>query len=126
MKYPKLKAEWIAVDNPYEKGVTHQSFKAYLNEELAYENTYEPLINSSEFFIPAWDNKGNLLAEPSIVTTTVQAISDNFSSDVIMSEPIQLSGVAIESPSNLEVFVRPFPENYQEYEVPVVPVSGVI
>jgi len=126
MKYPKLKAEWIAIDNPYEKGITHQSFKAYLNDELTYENTYDPPHNFAEFFIPAWDDKGKLLVEPSIVTTTVQAISDNFSSDVITSEPIQLSSVAIESPSNLEVFVMPFPENYQEYEVPVVPVSGVI
>lgn len=126
MKYPKLKAEWVAIDNPDEKGITHQSFKAYLNDELAYENTYDPPYNFAEFFIPAWDGKGRLLVKPSIVTTTVQAISDNFSSDIITSEPIQLSSVAIESPSNLEVFVMPFPENYQEYEVPVVPVSGVI
>ena len=126
MKYPKLKAQWVAIDDPYEKGITYQIFKAYLNGELAYENTYDPSRNFAEFFVPAWDDKGKLLVEPSAVITTVQAISDNFSSDIITSEPIQLFSVAIESPSNLEVFVMPFPENYQEYEVPVVPVSGVI
>jgi len=51
---------------------------------------------------------------------------DSFSSEIITSDPIQLSSLSTDNPSNLEVFVMPFPENYQDYEVPVVPVSGVI
>jgi len=93
---------------------------------LSYESSYGNFQSSAEFFIPAWDNKGNLLTEPSAVIATVQAISNNFSSDIITSEPIQLSGIGLDSPSNLEVFVMPFPENFQDYEVPMVPNSGVI
>jgi len=126
MKYPKLKSEWVPVENPIEKGITHYDFKAYLNGELSYESSYGNFQSSAEFFIPAWDNKGNLLTEPSAVIATVQAISNNFSSDIITSEPIQLSGIGLDSPSNLEVFVMPFPENFQDYEVPMVPNSGVI
>ena len=71
---------------------------------------------------------GLLCKSTGVGTVTIKILQSEitFSSDVITSEPIQLSSVAIESPSNLEVFVMPFPENYQEYEVPVVPVSGVI
>ena len=126
MKYPKLKSEWVGVENPHEKGITHYDFKAYLNGELSYENSYDHWVNSAEFFIPAWDDKGKLLKEPSAVIATVQAISDNFPSEIIASEPIQLSGIGIGNPSNLEVFVMPFPENFQDYEAPVVSNSGVI
>jgi|TARA_R110000744_G_scaffold336224_1_gene441537 hypothetical protein len=126
MKYPKLRSEWIPVENPAEKGITHQIFKSYINGELAFEKHYDLFQNSAEFFIPAWDVTGKLLVEPSTITTTVQAISYNFPSDIIMSEPMQLSGIGIDNPSNLEVFVMPFPENFQDYEVPVVPNSGVI
>ena len=127
MKYPKLKSEWVPVENPHEKGITHYDFKAYLNGELLYENSYGYWENSEvEFFIPAWDDKGKLLMEPSAVIATVQAISDNFPSEIVMSEPIQLSDISIGNPSNLEVFVMPFPENFQDYEAPVVSNSGVI
>tara|TARA_R110002110_G_scaffold201091_4_gene411967 strand:+ start:130 stop:510 length:381 start_codon:yes stop_codon:yes gene_type:complete len=126
MKYPKLRSEWVPVENPTEKGITRYDFKAYLNGELYYENSHDYWQTSAEFFIPAWDDKGKLLVEPSAVIATVQAISDNFPSEVIVSEPIQLSSIGIGNPSNLEVFVMPFPENFQDYEVPVVPNSGVI
>ena len=242
MKYPKLRAEWVPVENPAEKGITHQVFKAYKiipndevdstatitftgspdvngtivivdrtgvsriymaasstnvsagefshsgkensasslkecieyasgetitvvddgngvltltqkalgpitvankviisdlsnvviadfdnnNGELAFEETCDEFQMSTEFFIPAWDDKGKLLVEPTEIMFTIQAISDNFSSEIVSSETIQLSGIGIESPSNLEVFVMPFPENYQDYEIPMVPVSGVI
>ena len=70
MKYPKLKAEWVPVENPDEKGVTHQNFKAYMNGELVFEKGYDPFQSSVEFFIPAWDERGNLLVDPSAVITT--------------------------------------------------------
>ena len=130
MKYPKLKAEWVPVENPPDKGITYQVFKAYKitpeNKELIFEEEYDPFQMSVEFFTPAWDDKGKLLVEPTEIMFTIQAISDNFPSEIISSETIQLSDIGIDNPSNLEVFVLPFPENYQDYEIPMVPVSGVI
>ena len=125
MKYPKLTAKWQPAD-PQINGITHQAVKIYMNGELITEKENDPYQDSVEFFVPAWDFSGKLIVDPTETLVTVQAFSDNFASEIISSEPIQLSGIAIESPSNLEVFVMPFPENYQEYEVPVVPVSGVI
>ena len=126
MKYPKLKAEWTPVENPMDKGIVRQVMKVYKNGELILGEEHDEWTHWSEFFVPAWDNRGGLLVEPTEIMFTVQAISDNFPSEIIASEIIQLSDIGIDSPSNLEVFVMPFPENYQEYEVPVVPVSGVI
>mgnify|MGYP006095315051 FL=1 len=125
MKYPKLIARWQPVD-PQVNGITHQVVKIYMNGELITEKENDPYQDSVEFFVPAWDFSGKLIADPTETSVTVQAFSDNFASEIISSAPIQLSSIAIESPSNLEVFVMPFPENYQEYEVPVVLVSGVI
>jgi hypothetical protein len=125
MKYPKLTAKWQPADSQI-NGITHQAVKIYMNGELITEKGTDPYQDSVEFFVPAWDFSGKLIADPTETSVTVQAFSDNFASEIISSEPIQLSSLAIESPSNLEVFVMPFPENYQEYEVPVVLVSGVI
>ena len=125
MKYPKLTAKWQPAD-PQANGITHQTIKIYMNGELITEKENDPHQDSVEFFVPAWDFSGKLIVDPTETLVTVQAFSDNFASEIISSEPIQLSGIAIESPSNLEVFVMPFPDNYQEYEVPVVSVSGVI
>ena len=96
------------------------------NKELVYENNYDPDKSSAEFFVPAWDNMGGLLTDPFEILVTVQAISDTFPSEVISSEAIQLSAISIGNPSNLEVFVMPFPENYEEHEVSMVPASGVV
>ena len=128
MKYPKLKAEWTPVENPSDfTGVRNQQvMRVYKNGELFLEEEYPEWIASAEFFVPAWDNGGKLLVEPTEIMFTIQAISDNFPSEIISSETIQLSDIGIDNPSNLEVFVLPFPENYQDYEVPLVPSSGVI
>ena len=108
------------------------------NEELVLEEEYPEWIESAEFFVPAWDSGGKLLVEPTEIMFTIQTFSplehdqvilegdvDSFSSEIISSETIQLSSLSTDDPSNLEVFVMPFPENYQEYEIPVVPASGV-
>jgi len=141
MKYPKLKAEWTPVENPSDfTGVRNQQvMRVYKNGELFLEEEYPEWIASAEFFVPAWDNGGKLLVEPTEIMFTIQTFSplehdqlilegdvDSFSSEIITSDPIQLSSLSTDNPSNLEVFVMPFPENYQDYEVPVVPVSGVI
>ena len=125
MKYPKLKAEWTPVENPHEKGITHQNFKAYINGEMFCEQNVDEFQSSAEFVvrlpsydppIPPWNNTGGLNKEALTVTTTIQAMSDTFSSDVIESEPLHLSDIGIGNPSNLEVFVMPFPENYEEVD----------
>ena len=141
MKYPKLRAEWVPVENPIEKGITHQDFKAYINGKLFFEETYDQFQMSTEFVvripsydppIPPWNDTGklNINHTPAVITTTVQAISDNFPSDVIESEPLHLSDIGIDNPSNLEVFVMPFPENPEEVDWlvlrPPVSPSGVI
>ena len=140
MKYPKLKAEWTPVENtPDFAGVRNQQvMRVYKNGELFLEEEYPEWIASAEFFVPAWDDGGKLLVEPTEIMFTIQTFSplehdqlilegdDSFSSEVISSTTIPLIPLNPASPSNLEVFVMPFPENYQDYEVPVVPVSGVI
>ena len=94
MKYPILKAEWIPVENPEEKGITHQNFRAYilavgetedlqkfqlLNEALFFEKDYSPDQNSAEFPvripwynppIPPWNSNGELNLESLTVITT--------------------------------------------------------
>ena len=119
MKYPILKAEWIPVENPEEKGITHQNFRAYilavgetedlqkfqlLNEALFFEKDYSPDQNSAEFPvripwynppIPPWNSNGELNLESLTVITTVQAISETFSSDIIESEPLHLSALDV-------------------------------
>ena len=128
MKYPKLRAEWTPVENPHDfTGVRNQQImKVYNNGELALEEEYPEWERSADFFIPAWDGKGKLLVKPTEVMFTIQTLSENFPSEIIASETIQLASIGIDSPSNLEVFVLPFPENYQDYETPMVPASGVI
>ena len=123
MKYPILKAEWIPVENPEEQGITHQNFKAYINGELFFEEDCDPNRNSAKFSvrmpwhdpaIPPWNSKGELNKESLIVTTTVQAISETFPSDIVESEPIHLSSLNISKPSGLAVAMMPFPEFYEE------------
>ena len=128
MKYPKLRAEWIPVENPPDfTGVRNQQImKVYSNGELVLEEEHSEWERSADFFIPAWDEKGKLLAEPTEVMFTIQTISVNFPSEIIASETIHLASIGIDNPSNLEVFVLPFPENYQDYETPVISGSGVI
>ena len=141
MKYPKLKAEWTPVENPSDfAGVRNQQvMRVYKNGELFLEEEYPEWIASAEFFVPAWDSGGRLLVEPTEIMFTIQAFSplehdqaileggvDSFSSEIITSAPIQLAPLNLGAPSNLEVFVMPFPENYQDYEPPVALPSGVI
>ena len=138
MKNPILKGEWIPVENPEEKGITHQNFRAYilavgatedlqkfqlLNEALFFEKDYSPDQNSAEFPvripwynppIPPWNSNGELNLESLTVITTVQAISETFSSDIIESEPLHLSALDVGKPSGLQVSMMPFPEFYEE------------
>ena len=47
----------------------------------------------------------------------MEAITDNFSSEVVASNVIELQSIAIdEKPTDLKVSVMPFPEVYQEYD----------
>tara|TARA_R100001377_G_C3155703_1_gene97907 strand:- start:221 stop:655 length:435 start_codon:yes stop_codon:yes gene_type:complete len=128
MKYPKLRAEWTPVENPNDfTGIRNeQTMKVYKNGVLFLEEEYPEWERSAEFFIPAWDSKGKLLVTPTEIMFTIQTLSPNFPSEIISSETIQLSDVGIDNPSNLEVFVMSFPENYQDYEAPIVPGSGSI
>ena len=146
MKYPKLKAAWTPVENPHDfTGVRNQQVvSVYKNGELILQEEHPEWVSSAEFFVPAWDKGGKLLIEPTEIMFTVQTFSpleydqkilegdvDSFSSEIISSETIQLSSLSTDDPSNLEVFVMPFPENYQEYEAPhnesaVVDSSSVI
>ena len=128
IKYPKLKATWTPVENPSDfTGVRNsQVMKVYKNGSLFIEETYPEWERSAEFFIPAWDDKGKLLVTPTEIMFTIQTLSPIFPSEVVSSETIQLSDIGIENPSNLEVFVMSFPENYQEHEVIIFPASGVI
>ena len=60
-------------------------------------------------FVPAWDNKGNLQQEPTRIYYTVEALTDNFSSEVVASNVIELESIAIdEKPTDLKVSVMPF------------------
>ena len=119
MKYPKLRAEWIPGTTDWP-----QIVKVYKNDELITEEELGANENSIEFFVPAWDGMGNLLEETSI-TVSVQTISDNFLSEIIFSNNVQLSSVSIAAPSEVKLEMLPFPASYEDVEAPVVPASGV-
>ena len=119
MKYPKLRAEWIPGTPDWP-----QLVKVYKNNELITEKELGANENSIEFFVPAWDGMGNLLEEASI-TVSVQTISDNFLSEIIFSNSVQLSSVSIAAPSEVKLEMLPFPAFYEDAEAPVVPASGV-
>ena len=115
MKYPKIIAEWQPICNP-DIDVKSQELKIYKNSELIQEYSLNRWDASLEFFVPAWDKKGYLIQEPTRIYYTVEAITDNFSSEVIASNVIELQSVAIdEKPTDLKVSVMPFPDFHQEY-----------
>ncbi len=115
MKYPKIRAEWQPIYNP-DIDVKSQELKIYKNSELIQEHSLNRWDGSLEIFIPAWDEKGRLIQDPTRIYYTVEAITDNFSSEVIASNVIELQSVAIdEKPTDLKVSVMPFPDFYQEY-----------
>ena len=125
MKYPNLRSEWVPVENPDGKGITHQTMKVYANDELVLEKQYDMFQTSAEYFIPVWDKRGRLLTEPTEVKVTVQAVSENFSSDIIESPIISLSGIGIDNPSNLSVSMMAFPEFFEEVEEELMPDRSV-
>ena len=45
-------------------------------------------IITLEFFIPAWYEKGHLIQDPTRIYYTVDAITDNFSSEVVASNVV--------------------------------------
>ena len=115
MKYPKIKASWEPITNP-EIDIKSQELKIYKNSELIEEYSLNRWDRSLEFFVPAWDEKGYLIQDPTRIYYTVEAITDNFSSEVIASNVIELQSVAIdEKPTDLKVSVMPFPDFHQEY-----------
>ena len=115
MKYPKIKAEWEPISNP-EIDIKSQELKVYKNSELIEEYSLNRWDRSLEFFVPAWDKKGSLTQDPTRIYYTVEAITDNFSSEVVVSNVIELQSVAInEKPTDLKVSVMPFPDFHQEY-----------
>ena len=115
MKYPKIRAEWQPISNP-DIDIKSQELKIYKNSELIEEYSLNRWDRSLEFFVPAWDEKGYLIQDPTRIYYTVEAITDNFSSEVIASNVIELQSVAIdEKPTDLKVSVMPFPQFYQEH-----------
>ena len=115
MKYPKIRAEWQPIGNS-NIDVKSQELKIYKNSELVQEYSLNRWEGALEFFIPAWDEKGHLIQDPTRIYYTVEAITDNFSSEVISSNVIELQSVAIdEKPTDLKVSVMPFPDFHQEY-----------
>tara|TARA_R110002051_G_C8614849_1_gene482420 strand:+ start:349 stop:711 length:363 start_codon:yes stop_codon:yes gene_type:complete len=120
MKYPKLRAEWVPGTTDWP-----QIVRVYKNNELITEEELDANENSIEFFVPAWDGMGNLLEEIS-VAVSVQTISDNFPSEIIVSNNVQLSSITIAAPSEVKLEILPFPEFHEDVETPVVPASGVI
>ena len=115
MKYPKIKANWEPITNP-EIDIKSQELKIYKNSELFQEYSLNRWDRSLEFFVPAWDAKGHLIQDPTRIYYTVEAITDNFSSEVIASNVVELQSVAIdEKPTDLKVSVMPFPDFHQEY-----------
>ena len=115
MKYPKIRAEWQPISNP-DIDIKSQELKIYKNSELIEEYSLNRWDRSLEFFVPAWDEKGYLIQDPTRIYYTVEAITDNFSSEVISSNVIELQSVAIdEKPTDLKVSVMPFPDFHQEY-----------
>ena len=116
MKYPKIRAEWQPIGNS-NIDVKSQELKIYKNSELVQEHSLNRWDTSLEFFVPAWDNNGRLIEEPTRIYYTVEAITDNFSSEVAASNVIELQSIAIdEAPTDLKVSVLPFPEYHQEYD----------
>tara|TARA_Y100001938_G_scaffold145753_1_gene223180 strand:- start:49873 stop:50256 length:384 start_codon:yes stop_codon:yes gene_type:complete len=126
MKYPKIKAEWEPISNLH-VNVTSQELKIYVNGSLKEQRVFDRWAREHEFFIPAWDAKGNLLEEQTRIYFTVEAKTDNFSSETITSNVIQLESISIkEKPTDLKVSVMPFPQFYQEFDSPIFVVgSGV-
>lgn len=115
MKYPKIEANWEPITNP-EIDIKSQELKIYKNSELFQEYSLNRWDRSLEFFVPAWDAKGHLIQEPTRIYYTVEAITDNFSSEVIASNVVELQSVAIdEKPTDLKVSVMPFPDFHQEH-----------
>ena len=115
MKYPKIRAEWQPIGNS-NIDVKSQELKIYKNSELVQEYSLNRWEGSLEFFIPAWDEKGHLIQEPTRIYYTVEAITDNFSSEVVASNVVELQSIAIdEKPTDLKVSVMPFPDFHQEY-----------
>ena len=126
MKYPKIKAEWEPISNP-NVNVTSQELKIYVNGSLKEQRAFDRWAREHKFFIPAWDSKGNLLENQTRVYFTVEAKTDNFSSEIITSNVIQLESISMkEKPADLKVSVMPFPQFYQEFDSPIFVVgSGV-
>tara|TARA_Y100000361_G_scaffold83241_1_gene73646 strand:- start:96 stop:488 length:393 start_codon:yes stop_codon:yes gene_type:complete len=115
MKYPKIRAEWQPIGNP-NIDIKSQKLKIYKNSELIQEHSLNRWEGSLEFFVPAWDEKGNLIQDPTRIYYTVEAVTDNFSSEVVASNVVELQSVAIdEKPTDLKVSVMPFPDFHQEY-----------
>ena len=115
MKYPKIRAEWQPIGNP-NIDIKSQKLKIYKNSELIQEHSLNRWEGSLEFFVPAWDEKGHLIQDPTRIYYTVEAVTDNFSSEVVASNVVELQSVAIdEKPTDLKVSVMPFPDFHQEY-----------
>ena len=115
MKYPKIRAEWQPISNP-SIDIKSQELKIYKNSELIQEYSLNRWEGSLEFFVPAWDEKGYLIQDPTRIYYTVEAVTDNFSSEVVASNVVELQSVAIdEKPTDLKVSVMPFPDFHQEY-----------
>ena len=115
MKYPKIRAEWKPIGNS-NIDVKSQELKIYKNSELVQEYSLNRWEGALEFFIPAWDEKGYLMQDPTRIYYTVEAITDNFSSEVVASNVVELQSIAIdEKPTDLKVSVMPFPDFHQEY-----------
>ena len=116
MKYPKIIAEWQPIYNP-DNDVKSQELKIYKNSELIQEYSLNRWDASLEFFVPAWDKKGYLIQEPTRIYYTVEVTTDNFSSEIVTSNVIELQSIAIdEAPTDLKVSVMPFPQYHQEYD----------
>ena len=115
MKYPKIRAEWQPIGNS-NIDIKSQELKIYKNSELIQEHSVNRWESSLEFFVPAWDEKGHLVQDPTRIYYTVEAITDNFSSEVVASNVVELQSIAIdEKPTDLKVSVMPFPDFHQEY-----------
>ena len=128
MKYPKIIAEWQPIYNP-DIDVKSQELKIYKNSELIQEYSLNRWDASLEFFVPAWDKKGYLIQEPTRIYYTVEVTTDNFSSEIVTSNVIELQSIAIdEAPTDLKVSVMPFPQYHQEYDPsnPNIPASASI
>ena len=116
MKYPKIRAECQPIYNA-NIDVKSQELKIYKNSELIQEYSLNRWDASLEFFVPAWDKKGYLIQEPTRIYYTVEVTTDNFSSEIVTSNVIELQSIAIdEAPTDLKVSVMPFPQYHQEYD----------